>query len=692
MRGNSRSAAMLALILLVQAQAAYAVTRVWPGAAPCNGTLQACIDASAAGDQVHIATAAVIDEHLQVNKSLTVRAAPGRIARFAPGRNVTSTVVSSPLTLRIEGLHLSNGAILVQHSAAASVDIRVARNRLQYNGSGSSRILVAKTNANGSAQIEVVENEVQTSFGGAADSGIRTSINATTTGRIAFNRVSTASYLPGPGIHIDLSPGDAHAVNVFANRVEGGFEAGAIRMTTGVAPNFGSAGNATSVLRAFSNAVVCRRSGPEFPVGIWFGAFASSNHELRMFNNTVVGCGDPMTVEYPVTGAGVAGSIVNNLFAFNGFSLIVSGNVLGDFVIDRNLSHGNTFNSMPAGSSNTLTGDPLLVSLRAPRLRQGSPAINAGSAVSAQILYAAAGAPHVDADGRRRYIGTGTLAVDIGAFEFGDSSSLARNAGGAGSTVPLGVVDDSVRVQASKSFNPLAGVQGVANSNPLGIFHSVQWLAYAISGQMPAEASLHVFAPGAQGSFGSNYRHDTTAGNVAFESTSLSNTHLNGKRMDQAVVLATPVWLGGAQNGGNIAVGYDCDPEVTGAGCWIVANQQLGANMPSGFGFHIYSQDPSPNAFVHRLAGSTQFSAMLDHPILGNDPLRCARPVATPKLGSLNNTTFEFEHRIIEGRPTWGIWGDLLMPAGAEFYVFVDAAAFEACADTELFKDGFESG
>src|SRR5687768_6380772 len=44
----------------------------WPGPAPCNTTLQACIEATAAGDTVNVASSAVIDESLFINKPLAL--------------------------------------------------------------------------------------------------------------------------------------------------------------------------------------------------------------------------------------------------------------------------------------------------------------------------------------------------------------------------------------------------------------------------------------------------------------------------------------------------------------------------------------------------------------------------------------------------------------------------------------------
>ncbi len=696
--GVSRIHAAVLIGGLLAAGSSAAATRTWPGNAPCADTLQACIDASAAGDEVLIVSAAEIDEDVTLNKSFALRAAPNQVARFAPGRSVTGLVTGNLVSWDIEGLHLRDGRIELLHTAPSSLSVRLVNNRLDFTEGPTFgarvELRVAKTNANGTATVEVQNNRVDN---GASDQpAISVSLNARATARVAFNRIERRwpQRSTGSGLLLRLSPGDPHVANVYGNRVEGGFRDGALRVDVGVTPVFGSAGSSTPVVRAFSNVLVCQRFAATFaPVGLYAASFAASGQtELRLFNNTAVGCDTPIWIDYPINGPSLSGSIFNNLIAHNTQSLVVSGNVVSGFTIERNLSFGNSFNTMPASATLTVTGDPRLRSLRFPRLGAGSAAINAGNAVSAQLLYGAAGAPQVDVDGRRRTIGTGSTAVDIGAYESGDSVSLVRNGASSASTVALGVASETINVQLGKSFNPLPGVLGVINARPVGVFHALQWFGQAIGANLPAGANLHAFAPGPQGSFGASYRHESASGNTAFESTSLSNTYLNGKGREDAIVLATPVWLGGAQNPQNIAVGFSCPSGSTGANCWFIGNQALGASMPTGLGFHVYAQDPSPNAFVHRVSTAGRFSPMPYHPLLGDDPNRCARALATPRVvpGLTNNTTYDLEWRQIDGRGVWGIQGDASMPVGAEFFVFVDAASFEDCAFAELFKDGFE--
>lgn len=61
-------------------QPCWGKTLDYPGDAPCNGTLQACIDGASASDIVELATDDAITEDLEIARSLTLRAAEG----FAP--------------------------------------------------------------------------------------------------------------------------------------------------------------------------------------------------------------------------------------------------------------------------------------------------------------------------------------------------------------------------------------------------------------------------------------------------------------------------------------------------------------------------------------------------------------------------------------------------------------------------------
>ena len=75
------------VMLLCMPALALAVTRTWPGAVPCNGTLQACLGTAADSDRIEIASDGPIDESLTLtNRSLSLVAAAGFHPAFAAGR------------------------------------------------------------------------------------------------------------------------------------------------------------------------------------------------------------------------------------------------------------------------------------------------------------------------------------------------------------------------------------------------------------------------------------------------------------------------------------------------------------------------------------------------------------------------------------------------------------------------------
>src|SRR5687768_6848833 len=93
-RGENHSGSemrlLVAALLLCFASGASAALRTWPGVAPCNTTLQACLNAAGAGDVIDIATNVPIDESLSTAQSLTIRAANGYSPRLAAGRSLVA--------------------------------------------------------------------------------------------------------------------------------------------------------------------------------------------------------------------------------------------------------------------------------------------------------------------------------------------------------------------------------------------------------------------------------------------------------------------------------------------------------------------------------------------------------------------------------------------------------------------------
>lgn len=109
----------IALIFTVAffAQQVHAATWKYPGAAPCNTTLQNCIFAAASGDIVKIA-AAQVDEDLTIDKTLTMLPANGAVTIGGNGTARTifvhEDVTAATVHVRLNQLTLNDTKVSVQ--------------------------------------------------------------------------------------------------------------------------------------------------------------------------------------------------------------------------------------------------------------------------------------------------------------------------------------------------------------------------------------------------------------------------------------------------------------------------------------------------------------------------------------------------------------------------------------------------
>lgn len=121
---NSKIAALLAaliavttlgLALRVAAAPLAAVTRTYPGAAPCNTTLEDCINGSANGDTINIAAGIIITDEIFVGRAITLNGAgpANTILQARPNQRVfaiTSDLAAGVVlaNLRITGGNVNN--------------------------------------------------------------------------------------------------------------------------------------------------------------------------------------------------------------------------------------------------------------------------------------------------------------------------------------------------------------------------------------------------------------------------------------------------------------------------------------------------------------------------------------------------------------------------------------------------------
>jgi len=124
-RSSLRVARLVAVVFLVLSLAAPIAARaqvIYPGPNPCDGTLQACIDATPAGETIQIATNGPIAESISFEKSLTLEAADGFLPVFGAGASVfAGTPATGSHFIRIAGLYLESGIISIAQNSTESL-------------------------------------------------------------------------------------------------------------------------------------------------------------------------------------------------------------------------------------------------------------------------------------------------------------------------------------------------------------------------------------------------------------------------------------------------------------------------------------------------------------------------------------------------------------------------------------------
>jgi hypothetical protein len=678
-----------ALLALLPA-GAHAGGGSWPGATPCNTTLQACLNASGENDIVNVQSNGPIDEDIVLGASRGLVALPGFRPVFAPGRSLTATASGAgEFEVLFRGLTLNDGHVQLTRAGSGNARFRVEDMTLNSTVNGANTRIRLDATTSGTVSLAITGNTIQagssTIDAPAIDIRARGSV---VTGAVAFNRIDSPRDSLANGIRSFSEIGGELELTVFANEVRGFYQPGAMMFSTLTAP---------TTLRLINNLVVGERSrgtwGSVDGIRIYAG---NVDMEAQVLNNTVTDAGGGLRVG-PQVGAtaGVDGTVQNNLVAFNQFGLWIDG--AGGVTNARNLAYGNSANSFVAGTG-TLYVDPQLVALRSPRLRSGSPAINAGNAVTTQLYIAVAEMPQVDLDGMRRTVGTGAQAIDIGAYEHGDIHLLARKH--AADSANNFLIDHpalngqtAVRPQITGVFS-VPNYPSVANPHATGVWYAAgRWSPFNQNlAPMPQGSMFNVFAPGLQGAFNSVYAHTATVDNTSADRTLLSATYLNGTT--DAFLLVTPNWNqpgAGVYNDHNLAVFRQCTGDTTGPACWGIVTQD-GAAMPVGATFNVYAQDRSPNAWLHfsgayNVTGQTSW---LDHPLLNGTP--CAKPQVAKRWQFNNDIAFDLRYDPAMAGGRWGIHRTRTaqpMPTSLGFNVLVDPAQVFECRDA-IFANGYQ--
>lgn len=673
---------LILLLGLVFALSCSAQAVVWPSAsAPCNGTLQACIDAQPANFTVEIAsnnptniggTGAGGD--LNLPRSITLVAASGYRPSFPSGVGIRSTMGIAS-TLVLDGIRLRNGGLQLDSFATAAVSVDVRRVDIE-DTSGNANFEFQQFGS-GSYNLRFENNHYRRRGGTASPLSIHSS-NGTLDADVRFNHFEvpddSSSAYGAVGL---VTQSGVLNLDLIGNRVYGSFSYGALCGVIGA----GSTAASALKLRAFSNIV----TPSAYRVGTGICAYGGEGAmSAYLVNNTLT---DLATGAYlgvrpfgpPVTTQALSGYVFNNLIGYNQQAVyqqaLASGVTNGFNLLHGNAGFGTGFS--PAGAS-TITADPKLTSRERPYLASDSPARNAGDGFA--LLFAPGTAlPFLDADGFRR---VKESAVDIGAYEFGDAWFRA-----AAPAIPSGnnwfdfshpSVDGagSARLQATANHS-IAGGSLLA---PFGVYQfgaPVGWSLYAEDTltPMPSNAGFNLFEPAAGGG---RFLHTLSSSST---SSQLNDSSVNG--LASAMVFVTHNWNPGG--GGGVYNNHPTGVYTYADNNWYVQSGD-GNSMPSGAAFNVYAQEQSPSVFRAYASGASIVggtSMFIDAAAIN---VACAIVLVTPWTASSDNRSYDlYQHP--SGQ--WSVYSPAGIPDGTQFNVMYSPRQIFECSGP-LFRNGFE--
>jgi len=670
------------LLGLVVALSCNAQGVLWPAAsAPCNGSLQACVDAQPANFTVEIASNNPNNiggngsgGDLYLPRSITLVAASGYHPSFPSGVGIQS-VMASATNIVIQGIRLRNGGVTLHSVTAEAINVDVRRVDIE-DTSGNANFEFQQAGG-GSYSLRFEDNHYRRRGGTANPLYIASSVG-TLEADVRFNHFevpddSSSAY----GVVGAVTQSAKLDLDLVGNRVYGSFTYGAL---CGV---IGSGATATSVLtmRAFSNIV----TPSAHRVGTGICAFGGEGvMSAYLVNNTLtdLSVGAYLGVRpfaAPLTTQALSGYVFNNLIGY-GLQAVHQQALASAISNGFNLLHGNAgFGTgfTPAGAS-TITADPKLISRERPYLASDSPARNAGDGF-ALIFAPGVALPFLDADGFRRVKET---AVDIGAYEYGDAWFRA-----AAPAIPSG---NNWFDLNHPSVNGVGGarLQATANNSiasgsllaPFGVYQSgapATWSVYAENPltPMPANAGFNLFEP-ANGS--GRFLHTLSS---STSSSQLNDGSVNGK--PNAMVFVTHNWnpAGGAGIYNNHPTGVYTYADNN----WYVQSGD-GFSMPNGAAFNVYAQEQSPSVFRAYASGASIFggtSMFIDATAIN---VACAIVLVTPWTGSSDNRNYDiYQHP--SGQ--WSVYSPAGIPDGTQFNVMYSPRQVFECSGP-LFRNGFE--
>jgi len=398
---------LVALLLgLAPAPVQSQVLHVWPSAlSPCDGTLQACVDAVGPADAIRIASNGPIDEDLVRDGSLSLSAATG----FTPVITGVLTVLADTPgdhTIRIRGLTFSGGRIAVGNRGPGTLQLQVLDNTIEGAQGDFTATLRISAIGTGPVVATVTGNRVVPEID--VEPVILVDAGSFLSGVIADNVIEMAPRNDSVAMVFHVS--GALVMDVVRNRVTGAGYGAGIRIEP-------LDDDGVFDLRVLGNLL---SGGLEFGVGIHTldGRPADGVRDLLIAHNTIDG------YEVGVLLNDADAELANNALTHLGFGLVEGFG--DDLALRSNLYFGNQSNATVGFSlgDDPVLGDPRYAGPGDFRLLAGSAAIDAGDPTGTPPELT------TDLDGQPRVQGDG---VDIGAYEAPEPSAAAAflAAGGA---------------------------------------------------------------------------------------------------------------------------------------------------------------------------------------------------------------------------------------------------------------------
>jgi hypothetical protein len=681
------------LLLSAAGAAQAATTYYWPelplaSSPPCNSTLQACIDGTAAGDTVvilgavqpdlvHRYGAVRIDEDITITHALTLSGDPAVDAIFSSGRSITvSTPSSGDVSTALNHLVLNGGSILVQDRSPTASTFTITDIRMHEIRAGAGCAIDVLGSGTVTQTVNIGGNVLE--FSHPYASGFPGGIcvlggSGTLTTSIYNNHIRSDN----AALFLGISQNNGNAggtATISGNTVLGsGFDWG---ISTGPVP-----GAPAGAIYVHDNFVSGQNGAHVGDTGALL--VHPQGSDVHLTNNTLVHSARGLQVVND-SGTAPTGRIANNLIAFNGVGINVPV-AFASISNGNNLVYGNGSNFYTPGPG-TLTLDPQINGYADARPRPGSPAIDAGNNADVPGFSA-------DADAEPR-IANGT--VDIGAYEYRGQQTVVHTASTANtlfnySDVALDNVDSGSLLLSTPHHR--SGLTDLEATQNVGVYFSndigAPWAVYYENNSVPITPGRR-FSVTSIGFAASRFLHLSTLANDSANFSQMSNPAL--LNISLLVMGQTHNYNPGGVGGTyyNERVGFNFQSSH-----WYLQNQNVADDFQSGRYFNVFVAPLlSLNAFKATVGTAPVARLALSHRLL--DGNACAAPQVFRDSSAVVNDTALAVQYVGGGNGVPGHWNIVAegtgatFPAGATFNVIVDGAQANACRDDVIFADTFE--